>query len=155
MSDGAPGRPPFEPTPDQRTLVQVLRANGTPVKTIAKALKIDRGTLNKHFRAELDSGKMIVKSMLGAVIIRAGMNGDWRAALAWLARFGGPEWATPEGMRRGRDDEAPPLGNTTFIIRGGLPQPDDGEMTISTEGAEAHFSVRRSNGAGNGADHSH
>jgi hypothetical protein len=47
------GRPPFAPTDSQRQIVQVLRSNGIPQRTIAANIGCDVGTLGKHFRVEL------------------------------------------------------------------------------------------------------
>lgn len=92
------GRPAFQPTEQQRHLVQVLRANGVKVEMIAANLRIDLHTLHKHFRHELAAGKAQVDAALGTTIIRAGLNGDWRAALQWLARFSSDDrWRLPRG----------------------------------------------------------
>lgn len=86
------GRPPFEPTEQQKQLVSVLRANGISERMIARNLRINVRTMKRAFRHELKEGKEQVIAALGASVIRAGLQGDWRAALSWLARFGGPEW---------------------------------------------------------------
>jgi AcrR family transcriptional regulator len=90
------GRPPHEPTPPQRQLVQVLRANGIPFGAIARELGITLPTLRKHYRDELANGTEKVIAALGAVVVRAALGGDWRAAEKWLARFGGPAWKPVE-----------------------------------------------------------
>lgn len=86
------GRPPYEPTSQERQIVQVLRANGISERMIAENLHINVRTMRRAFRRELARGKEQVVAALGASVIRAGLQGDWRAALSWLARFGGPEW---------------------------------------------------------------
>jgi hypothetical protein len=102
------------PTERDRDIVQRLRANGTPIKVIACAIGISQPTLYKRYRAELDYGTEHVIAALGAVILRAAMNGDWRAALSWLKRFGGPLWA--------EQDAGPSLPTTTtIVVQGGLP----------------------------------
>ena len=47
----------FEPTADQRALVQNAAAFGINQADIANQLNIDEKTLRKHFREELNSGK--------------------------------------------------------------------------------------------------
>jgi hypothetical protein len=93
----AAGRPPFAPTSEQRHLVELARANGVPVKTIARLLGVNLRTLTRHFRQELADGRDRVVSALGAVVLNAALAGDWRAAIAWLSRHGGPEWRKTEG----------------------------------------------------------
>jgi hypothetical protein len=63
MSRKRAGRPPFEPTREQRVLVQALSGNGIPHETIARLIinpqtneGITKPTLYKVFRAELDDG---------------------------------------------------------------------------------------------------
>jgi DNA-binding Lrp family transcriptional regulator len=90
------GQPPYEPTPQNRQLVQVLRANGIPFRAIARELKISLPTLRKNFREELANGTEVVVAALGAVVVRAALGGDWRAAKEWLSRFGGPAWKNVE-----------------------------------------------------------
>jgi len=50
----------FEPTADQRALVQNAAAFGINQADIANQLNIDEKTLRKHFREELNSGKFKV-----------------------------------------------------------------------------------------------
>lgn len=81
MSGNLGGQPPFMPTEDQRRLVRVL---------IAELLDIGRKTLRRHFRREIATGRETVRASLGTVLVREGLAGDWRAALAWL-------WITSPG----------------------------------------------------------
>ena len=69
-----------------------MRATGTALHVIAANLQIDVRTLRKHFKPELEIGQEQVVAALSASVIRAGLNGDWRAALAWLARWGPEQW---------------------------------------------------------------
>jgi predicted transcriptional regulator len=50
----------YEPTADQRALVEIASAFGITQAEIANQLKIDEKTLRKHFREELNSGKFKV-----------------------------------------------------------------------------------------------
>ena len=50
----------YEPTAEQRALVESASAIGITQAEIAIQLKIDEKTLRKHFREELSSGKFKV-----------------------------------------------------------------------------------------------
>ena len=50
------GRPPHEPTPALRRLVEHHAATGTLHRQIAKLLGLSLNTLKKHYREELDLG---------------------------------------------------------------------------------------------------
>jgi hypothetical protein len=63
----------FEPTTDQRALVQNAAAFGINQADIANQLNIDEKTLRKHFREELNSGKFKLPSMHVARINDAGI----------------------------------------------------------------------------------
>jgi hypothetical protein len=86
------GRPPFQPTPEQRRQVELLVAHGNAEWIIARIVGCDRKTLRRHFRDELRDGREMLIARMGLCIVRAGLAGDWRAAAYWLARFGGPQW---------------------------------------------------------------
>jgi hypothetical protein len=120
----------FKPTEDQRRLVQVMRANGVPVNIIAKNIVaggIDYKTLVKHFATELEDGLEQIRAELGRVVVRSGLNGDWRAAIAWLQRFGGQTWKLTAA-----DFDAYAVANgqaaTVIKIIGGLPSPPTAEQ---------------------------
>jgi hypothetical protein len=90
-----PGRPPWIPTDEERDKVMRLRASGVPAQVIALCLGIEEPTLRKRYGKELETGRAMVKAALGNVVVRSGLRGDWRAAIGWLARFGGEEWQKP------------------------------------------------------------
>jgi len=106
----------FVPRPDQRQLVQVMRATGTAMHVIAANLHIDERTLKRHFKEELATGQEQVVAALSASVIRAGLNGDWRAAIAWLARWGPPEWRGH--VDHGQDNPYSPLGQAMAAAAG-------------------------------------
>lgn len=115
MSSG--GHPPFVPRDDQRRPVEILRGAGNPVALIAHVLDIDEKTLRRHFRPELEAGKEALVAALGVAVIKAGLNGDWRAALSWLARHAPDKW-------RLRDEPEPRQSAAGAVISftGGLPE---------------------------------
>jgi hypothetical protein len=55
----------YEPTADQRALVESASAFGITQAEIANQLGIDEKTLRKHFRVELNSGKFKVDMTAG------------------------------------------------------------------------------------------
>jgi hypothetical protein len=104
---GPNGRPPHEPTPELRGLVELAASVGATQDQIARSIGIAWATLAKHYRAELARAKVAVdlevaqtyrEKMLG--------GGDWRKAdvpaLIWYtkARLG---WSDkPEVFRFGQ-----------------------------------------------------
>jgi AraC-like DNA-binding protein len=55
----------YEPTDDQRALVENAAAFGLTQADIAEQLKIDEKTLRKHFKDELSGGKFKVDMLAG------------------------------------------------------------------------------------------
>ena len=113
----------FVPTDAQRYLVKVLSTLGTPIEIIARYVAEDGGiherTLRKHFADEIATGREWVIAGLGVSVIRAGLSGDWRASVAYLARFGPPGWKLEHS-----DSDIPAAATAMHIvIEGGLPQP--------------------------------
>lgn len=107
--NGQRGGPPFEPTPQQRQLVQVLRANGNAVRVISAVVGIDPKTLRKHFRTELRDGHAHIVATLGARLVQLGMAGNVHALKYWLATHGGPEWRVVEGRQIGGLEGGAPI----------------------------------------------
>jgi hypothetical protein len=133
------GRPPYVATQDQRGIVAAMRANGTPVRIIARNIGVHFDVLRREFREELAEGKAQIKAVLGASVIRAGINGDWRAAIAWLRVHGGPEWQNVErrliGGIPGSEGAAPiPLDVNAKVT---VYLPDNGRRNITIEGEVA------------------
>ena len=111
------GHPPFEPTSEQRLLVQILAANGTPQDVIARNLPRGKGqrgiaekTLRKAFREELDSGYADTLARMGSTVVREGLKGQGWAAKYWLQTHGGDEWRTTENVRHGLTPDAQASG---------------------------------------------
>lgn len=107
-------------------MVQVLHAHGISHTTIARNIRsteyphgIHQRTLTKAFKEELGNAREQVKAGLIASLIKSGLAGNVSAIKYWLGLFGGPEWRMTH-----LDPDAPNAnanGNTTIIIRGGLP----------------------------------
>lgn len=60
--DRRPGRPLYSPSADQRRAVVDLRLSGASELSIARALRIDPATLQRHFAAELSRAFAIHQS---------------------------------------------------------------------------------------------
>ena len=68
------GRPPYQPTPDQRRQVEMMAAYGIKHEDIAGVLGIDRNTLAKHFRAELDLGTSKVVAQVANSLVKKALS---------------------------------------------------------------------------------
>ena len=68
----------FEPTAEQRALVESASAIGITQAEIANQLKIDEKTLRKHFRDELSSGKFKVDMLAGKTVTELMKDRDAR-----------------------------------------------------------------------------
>lgn len=79
------GRPKFEPTDEERKLVENLSGAGVPVKSIATLVRdgIDDKTLMKHFRRELDVGKARANATIGKTLFNQAVGGNISAAIFW------------------------------------------------------------------------
>lgn len=127
------GRPAFKPTEKDRAFVKKMSARGASLEDIAGVIGCERHTLTKHFRQDIDDGRIeataAVSAALFAKATAKGLNGaSVRAAEIWLRRY--PEWLEAE-RPRDRDDEA---GDNEIVVTGGLPEP--GAKEIPAEGEE-------------------
>jgi len=143
------GRPRYQPKPQDRQLVHALHAHGFSLRFIAKKVGIDVTTLRKAFREDLRQAHEEIKAAMVASLLRSANGGAWGAAKYWLMCFGGPEWKPP----REAEDVLPPganAGNTTIVIRGGLPP-----QVYTDAGPDIEGVPPKMNGRGNGADPDH
>jgi predicted transcriptional regulator len=74
------GRPEFEPSPQQRLLVQLMVASCFTQDKIAEHVGVDAKTLRKHFRKELKNGKAYVLALVAQSIYKKAL-GDGDKAL--------------------------------------------------------------------------
>jgi transposase len=85
------------PTDDQRHLVEVLVAGGTPKRTIARAMGIGMNTLRKRYKVELDTGLEMANSKVVRRLYRLIEQGSTPATIFWLkTRAGWKEGQTIE-----------------------------------------------------------
>lgn len=75
----------FQPTDEQRNMVRKLSGYGLPHEQIAALVGkgIDRDTLAKHFRRELDEGKAAASERIGATLFEKAMAGDTASLIWW------------------------------------------------------------------------
>ena len=94
------GRPPMEPTDEQRRQVKAMAAYGIPHLDISAVLQIDAKTLRKHFWIELQTGAIeanakVAQSLFKRATEAAGSSGT-QAAIFWLrCRAGWKEIEAP------------------------------------------------------------
>jgi hypothetical protein len=75
------GNQPFEPTDAQRERVEILVSCDIPQHDIAKLLGIGESTLQRHFRTELDEGRMRIHAAIAEKITRMALGGDRTMAI--------------------------------------------------------------------------
>lgn len=80
-------KPPHSPTPADRKKVRVLSGLGIKQDDIAAAFGIDDKTLRKHYREELDGGKIESNSAVARSLYNMATDPDKpqvSAAIFWL-----------------------------------------------------------------------
>tara|TARA_R110000796_G_scaffold163505_3_gene280443 strand:- start:6191 stop:6547 length:357 start_codon:yes stop_codon:yes gene_type:complete len=87
-------KPFFEPTDDERKTVSLMCAVGVPQEGIALVIRdgIDKKTLRKHFRSELDTAMIKANAKVGGSLFNKAISGDTASAIWWSkARMGWKE----------------------------------------------------------------
>lgn len=78
-------RPEFKPTPEQRKMVESLSSYGIPQDEICKVVGCSVPTLEKHFRAELDTATTKANAMVAQRLYQMAVAGNPPAAtFFWL-----------------------------------------------------------------------
>lgn len=115
----------FEPTDEQRQLVKGFSAVGLPQEQISTYIGIDKVTLLKHFRKELDTGMIEANSQIAKTLYQKAIKGDTASCIFWAkARMG---WS--ERVIHANDKDNPMPGSVTNV--------NIGEMTQEQLKAEA------------------
>src|SRR5215831_12559922 len=83
------GPPPFQPTDDQRRMVERAVGLGFTQERIAALLGITKPTLEKHFREELDRGGAVVEYQVGSSLVDQALKGNVNAQALYLSRRAG------------------------------------------------------------------
>ena len=88
------GRPEFEPTDAERKQVEAMAGYGVPQDKIATLVRdgINKTTLIKHFRAELDRGIAMADVQISKTLFQQATSGNTAALIFWAkARMGWKE----------------------------------------------------------------
>lgn len=75
---------PHEPTKAQRDLVMLHTMVGTTQETVAQILDIDKKTLRKWYRDELDLAKAKANATIGGALFNKAKGGDVTAMIFWM-----------------------------------------------------------------------
>lgn len=92
------GRPPYEPTAQNRTWVKLAAAGGIEQAHMAGALGITRNTLRKYYKGELANGSTDANvQVVGALFKKATSGANVIAQIWWTkSRMGWKEITTVE-----------------------------------------------------------
>ncbi|MEJ6397309.1 hypothetical protein [Yoonia sp. 208BN28-4] len=96
-----------EPTEDQRHLVEVLVAGGTPKRTIARAMGIGMNTLRKRYKVELETGLEMANSKVVRRLYRLIEQGSTPATIFWLKTRAG--WKEGQTIEVKQNNKASPF----------------------------------------------
>ena len=83
-------RPQFQPTDEDRALVEQLAAFGIPVESMTLFVKdkagksISEKTLRKHFAKELDQGELKANVKVAQTLFKKAISGDTTSMIFWL-----------------------------------------------------------------------
>jgi hypothetical protein len=80
-------RPSWQPTNQQRRIVQAMAANGIPQESIAKMLGVAAKTLRKHCKTELAIGKTIAIFRVADALFKMAIDPNGGAASVAAAIF--------------------------------------------------------------------
>ena len=99
------GRPAHKPTDAQRKMVESMSAYGVPQMDISKVIGIERSTLQKHYREELDTATAKANSRVAQSLYNKAL-GDGSsavtAAIFWLKTRGG--WRETSNLNHVSED---------------------------------------------------
>ena len=84
------GRPPFKPTDEQREQVKAMSSHGVPHRQQAPLIGCSSPkTLRKHFRDELNTGKIQANAKVAGALYQSALEGNVKAQTFWLKTVGG------------------------------------------------------------------
>lgn len=95
-------KPPHEPTPENRQLVQLHTTIGTTQEAVARILGIDAKTLRKHYRDELDLAKAKANATIGGALFNKAKGGDTAAMIFWMKTQAG--WREKQDVNHVSED---------------------------------------------------
>jgi hypothetical protein len=83
------GRPPHEPTEESRRRVTLMIGFGNTIDQVALIIGTSPRTLKRYYKAELQTGYVVVKGQLETSLFKNAMSGNQRAIeFALTTRFG-------------------------------------------------------------------
>jgi hypothetical protein len=130
------GRPQYVPTDEMRKQVELLSGIGVPLEQICTLAGVDRKTLSKHYRAEIDMGHAKANSRMAKRLFDIA-NSDSRdsltACIFWLKCRAG--WKPPADVEVNIDNST----KTATVIN--LPAEQEDALKRVIE--EAQQRVRR------------
>ena len=84
------GRPPFKPNDEQREQVKAMSSHGVPHRQQAPLIGCSSPkTLRKHFREELNIGKIQANAKVAGALYQSALEGNVKAQSFWLKTVGG------------------------------------------------------------------
>jgi len=78
------GRPAHQPTEATRQTVSLHATVGTKQDVIAEILGISVDSLQRHYRAEIDTSREKANASVGGALFKKAMGGDTTAMIFWL-----------------------------------------------------------------------
>ncbi len=78
------GRPAYQATDEGRKIVKSMTGKGATVDQISKILGISADSIQKHYRAELDTGAIEANQNVAGALYSAAMAGNVGAQCFWL-----------------------------------------------------------------------
>jgi DNA-binding XRE family transcriptional regulator len=123
------GRPRFAPTEKDRAYVRKMASVGLTHEEIAGTIGVDRTTLVKYFRQDIDDGRIEANALVAASLFRKATDksvtgASVRAAEIWLRVRA--SWVDAVHPKE-RDDET---GDNQVVVTGGLPERGAKELPI-------------------------
>ena len=78
------GKPAHVPTKESRNQVEAMVSFGIPQQEIADVLEIDKKTLYKYYRRELDTAAAKANAKVASMLYNKCMKGDTTSIIFWL-----------------------------------------------------------------------
>jgi len=100
------------PTDAQRQLVALHTTMGTTQDVLADILGIDKKTLRKHYREELDQSTAKANAQIGGALFNKAKGGDTTAMIFWMKTRAG--WREKQDVNHVSEDGS--MTPTTIIL---------------------------------------
>lgn len=104
------------PTDESRKLVRSLSAVGIKYVDIANKLEISDDTLVKHYKRDLEDGRVDANASIGQTLFQQAKNGNTAAAIFWLKTRA--QWKETNGLEiSGADGNPIEVKQIEFVIK--------------------------------------